>query len=407
MGFLPYGRHDIRPEDVEAVKAVLESGFLTTGPAVERFERRLADTVAVPHAHAVNSGTAALHLAYAVLDVGAEDLVVVPSITFAATANAALYLGAQLGFADVAPDTGLMTPDTLDEALVRLTAAGSRPRLVVPVHLGGQTTDLGALAQVSADHGAELVEDAAHAIGTVCHDGDEGAYPVGACRHSRLTCFSFHPVKTVAMGEGGAVTTTDATLARRVALLRSHALERDPARWTAGGPGWDAQGQPNPWFYEIAALGYNYRASELQCALGASQLGHLADFAARRRDLRSRYVQRLGLLHPMVQPVPATPFSRAVWHLMTVLIDFPAVETDRATVMRRLRARGIGTQVHYVPLHRQPLYQEVLHRQGTPSPPLPGADAYYARCLTLPLFPSMTDADVDCVVEALAASLRA
>lgn len=396
--FLPYGRQCIEDDDVAAVVAALRGDLLTGGPWVERFETALAHRVGADSAVACANGTAALHLAMSALGVGPGDRVVVPAVTFLATANAARFVGAEVVFADVDPDNGLMGAGHLEQALGR---AGGPVKAVIPVHLNGQATDMDALAPVAAAAGATLVEDACHALGT----GDPASgRRVGGCARSAMTVFSFHPVKTVAMGEGGAVTTDDPALARRLRLLRNHGMTRDPAAFVDAALAFDADGQVNPWYYEMSEVGFNYRATDLQCALGLSQLTKLDRFAERRRVLIARYAAGLAGAAPAVRPVSlggAVENAAVCRHLAAVLIDFAGLGVSRATVMRRLAAVGIGTQVHYLPVYRQPYY---ARRYGAQR--LPGAEAYYARALSLPLSSDMSESDVDRVVAAFADALK-
>jgi UDP-4-amino-4,6-dideoxy-N-acetyl-beta-L-altrosamine transaminase len=391
--FLPYGRQVIEEDDIAAVVEALKSDFLTTGPRVEAFEAAFAEKVGARYAIACSNGTAALHLSLMALDVGPGDVVIAPSITFAATANCARYQGAEVVFADVDPDSGLMTPETLAEAIGRL--GGLRLKAVLPVHLGGHAVDLPALKRLAEAEGAVLVEDACHAVGTEMTYGNV-AERVGDGRHSSMACFSFHPVKTMTTAEGGMVTTNDPALARRMTLLRSHGITREPAEFTAPELSLDASGAANPWSYEMQQLGYNYRLPDLLCALGLSQLAKLDRFVERRRALTARYRELLPSLAPMIRAVSPPTYSNSALHLFVVLIDFEALGLTRKQVMDDLRGKGIGTQVHYIPVHRQPYY---MGRYGELE--LSGADAHYARCLSLPLFAGMEMADVDRVVEAL------
>lgn len=394
--FLPYGRHLIDDDDAAAVAKVLSGDFLTTGPVVQEFEDTFAAKVGAKHALACSSGTAALHLASLALGLGAGDHVVVPSITFLATASSARYVGAEVIFADVDPETGLMTEDTLAEAL---KGAGDKTvKAVFPVHLGGQTAPMEAISAMAADHGLAVVEDACHAVGASYQCADVTAQ-VGDCRHSRMAVFSFHPVKTIAMGEGGAVTTNDAKLYDALMAYRSHGMKTDA--FENRDMAYDENGTPNPWYYEMAEPGFNYRASAIHCALGLSQLGKLDRYVARRRTLAERYDRLLANLAPSVRPIARVPGVDPAWHLYVVLIDFDGVDVPRARVMEKMREQGIGTQVHYIPVHLQPYYRR---RYGVQH--LPGASAYYARTLSLPLFPGMADDDVERVVSALEASLR-
>jgi UDP-4-amino-4,6-dideoxy-N-acetyl-beta-L-altrosamine transaminase len=377
---LPYGRQTIEDDDIAAVAQALRGDFLTTGPAVAAFETAFAETVGARHAVACANGTAALHLAMLALEVKPGEVVVAPSITFLATANCARYVGAEVVFADVDPDTGLMTADTLAEALTRLD--GRRLRAVLPVHLRGDVADLPGLAALAGGAGAVLVEDAPHALGSTATFGNV-AERVGDARHSAMATFSFHPVKTIATGEGGMVTTNDAGLAERLRVMRSHGMVRPEGS--------------DPWWYEMPEPGFNYRLPDILCALGLSQLGKLPRFAARRRTLAARYQTALAPLAPLVRAAARPDWSDPVLHLMVALIDFAAAGKTRREVVDALRARGVGSQVHYIPVHRQPYYAS---RYGALD--LPGAEAWYARCLSLPLYPGMADEDVDRVVAALA-----
>ena len=390
--FLPYGRQCLEEEDWVAVREVLSSDWLTTGPAVGRFENTFSDIVGAAHTAVCSSGTAALHLATAALQLGPDDVVVVPSMTFLATANAVRFVGAQVRFSDVDPETGLMRVQDLAHAIEDLPR--SQIRAAIPVHLNGQAADMDGLSQLATANGIDLIEDACHALGTATGSGNTKSL-VGACRQSRMTVFSFHPVKTVAMGEGGAVTTNDADLAGRLRLLRNHGMTRDPSEFQQAAV--DADGNPEPWHYEMTELGFNYRASDIHCALGSSQLTKLDKFCDRRRALARTYDKRLAALATVLKPVTKSPDCDPVLHLYAVLIDFDRAGISRAELMTRLRTRGVGTQVHYIPVHRQPYYRALY---GDIS--LPGVERYYERVLSLPLFPAMDDDDVTRVVEALA-----
>lgn len=384
-GFLPYGRQTIDEDDIAAVAIALRADFLTTGPRVEAFEEAFAATVGARHAVACSNGTTALHMAMMALGVEDGAVCIVPAITFVATANAVRFQNAEAAFCDVDPDTGLMTPETLRRAI---DDAGSRDiAAVLPVHLAGRMAALAEIRSVAAGAGAAVVEDACHALGSVGRSGR-----AGDCAHAEMACFSFHPVKTIATGEGGMVTTNDADLAGRLRLARSHGLVRDPARFVE--PGHAAE----PWYYEQQTLASNYRLPDLLCALGLSQLGKLEAFVERRLALARRYDALMQPLAPLVRTIPIE--GRPGLHLYVVLIDFAAAGVERAQVMERLRARQIGSQVHYIPVHRQPYYVERYGRQD-----LPGADAWYARCLSLPLYPAMTDDDPRRVTDALAEAL--
>ncbi len=393
--FLPYGRQCIEADDIEAVAEVLRGDWLTTGPKVGAFEDGLVEATGAPHAVACANGTAALHLATLALGLGPGDIAIVPSITFVATANAVRFVGADVVFADVDPRTGLLTPQALDEALSR---AGSRARAVLPVHLNGQCADLAGIKAIADRHDLSIVEDACHALGGEYRFGNRVG-PIGDCAFADMAVFSFHAVKGITMGEGGAVTARDAKLGAKLRLLRSHHLTRDPQDFVQEELAFDirngASRAANPWYYELQGLGWNYRASDINCALGLSQLAKLPRFMHERRRLATRYDAALAPLSRSVRPVDKAEWCLSGWHLYAVLVDFEALGLSRARMMGALKARGVGTQVHYIPVHRQPYYASRGYRE------LPGADAYYASCLTLPLFVGMSDDDVDRVVAAL------
>jgi dTDP-4-amino-4,6-dideoxygalactose transaminase len=299
--------------------------------------------------------------------------------------------GAEVVFADVDPDTGLMGPHHLAEAITR----ADRPiKAALPVHLGGRACDMAGLSEVAKGAGLHLIEDGCHALGTTGPHGQ-----VGDGRHSAAAVFSFHPVKTIACGEGGAVTLNDPAMAQRLGRLRNHGVTREPGLMSDAELSLDANGAPNPWSYEQLELGFNYRMTEIEAALGLSQLGKLDRFAERRRALSDLYDELLAPLAPHVRPTPRGAAGESL-HLYGVLIDFDALGLDRAALMRGLTARGVGTQVHYIPVYRQPYF---VARYGPQR--LAGAEAYYARALSLPLFPAMADDDVRRVCAALAAEM--
>ncbi|MCC7250957.1 UDP-4-amino-4,6-dideoxy-N-acetyl-beta-L-altrosamine transaminase [Hyphomicrobium sp.] len=382
--FIPYGRQSIDAEDIAAVVAALQSDYLTTGPMVEAFEQAFAHATGAEHAVSCNSGTAALHLAALAFDLQPGDAVVVPTLTFLATANVVRMCGADVVFSDVDPHTGLVTATALEEALARVPA-GKSVRAAFPVHLNGQVCDMEALSRVAVEAGIEMVEDACHAL---------GAPGIGATKYSQMACFSTHAVKAVATGEGGVVTTADAERARRMRSLRSHGILRDPDRFRQCELAFN-RGTWNPWYYEMQEIGWNYRMPDILCALGMSQLKKLDEFSRRRREIAALYDELLRPLFPAIQSVPHGQDGHG-WHLYAVLVDFAGFGISRGGAMERLRAAGVGTQVHYLPVHRQPYYRGLygdLH--------LPGADSYYERCLSLPFFPAMSNDDVKRVVTAL------
>jgi UDP-4-amino-4,6-dideoxy-N-acetyl-beta-L-altrosamine transaminase len=392
--FVPYGRQSISNDDIAAVTSVLRGDWLTTGPAVEAFEAALCDTIGAAHSVACSSGTAALHLAMLAAGIGQGDSVIVPANTFLASANAVRLVGAEVIFADIDPETGQMTTDHAEAALHR--AAPARLAGVLPVYFAGQCAAPLDLAAFARSHNALVIEDACHALGTL-YDTDGEQHRVGACAHADMSCFSFHPVKTVTTGEGGAVTTNDPELAQRLGRFRNHGMTRDPGEVTntvlAEGP----DGSMNPWYYEMTEPGLNYRISDFQCALGTSQLSRLPAIVAHRRALAAHYREKLAPLAPMVRPLAETAGCTAAWHLQVGRIEFAAAGQSRADLMHALRERGIGSQVHYIPVPWQPYYRD---RYGETD--LPGARSYYESCLSLPLFESLTLDDVDRIVDTLA-----
>lgn len=386
--FLPYGRQVIDEADEAAVLRALRSDFLTTGPEIPALEAEFAAFTGAPHAVACANGTAALHLALAGLGVGPGDVCIVPAITFAATANAALYCGAEVVFADVDPDSGLLTVDSFKAALER---AGPAARAVLPVHLAGAFAPMPEIMEVAREAGLRIVEDSCHAFASV----RAGGGMAGDGLFCDAATFSLHPVKTITSGEGGLVTTRDGDLAEAMRRLRSHGIERDPARFE------DAALVDAPWAYEMQVLGFNHRLPDLNAALARSQLAKLPRFAEARRRLTALYLEALADLAPLVLPPAGDGGDDPCRHLMNVRIDFEAAGVDRALVMTRLRAAGIGSQVHYIPVSDQPFYRARYGRAA-----LPGAARYYARTLSLPHYPGMTDDDPARVCEALARALR-
>ena len=390
---LPYARQNINEDDCEAVLQVLRGDWLTTGPTVDAFEHSFSNAVGAAHAVVCASGTAALHLSCMALDIHEGDAVVVPAITFVATANAARYVGAEVIFCDVDPQTGLMSSEQLENALRSRTSAS--PRAVFPVHLNGQLVEMEKLAGIARGAGLSIVEDACHALGGLV--ANNAVEQVGACQHSDMCVFSFHPVKILAMGEGGMITTQDSSRYEVLTRLRNHGLTREPAQFSNQQDSRDLHGNLNPWYYELQSLGFNYRASDIACALGLSQLKRLGEFVENRRRLAARYLTALEPLSPTVKSVQIAETNHlTALHLFAVLIDFAQVGLSRAQVMQELRARGVGTQVHYIPVPKQPYYEQRYGKQH-----YPGAESYYDRVLSLPFFVGMTEDDVDRVVSNL------
>jgi UDP-4-amino-4,6-dideoxy-N-acetyl-beta-L-altrosamine transaminase len=389
--FLPYGRQVVEDDDIAAVADVLRGDYLTTGPAVAQFENALARRVGAAHAVACASGTAALHMAARALDLGPGSKIVVPAITFLATASAPHLNGAEIVFADVDPATGLMTPETFSNALRRAGGADA----LFNVHLNGQCGAIEEIAAIARLHGMRIVDDACHALGASHVGNGTAGCRIGENRFCDLTVFSFHPVKAIAMGEGGAVTTNDPEIAERLVRARNHGMTRNPAEFVNAADAFDETGAANPWYYELVEPGFNWRASDLQCALGRSQLNKLDRFLERRRMVTAAYDAMLGGCAPALRLLGRSRSCAPAWHLYVVLIDFEACGVSRADLMRGLAADGIGTQVHYFPVHRQPYY---ARRYGAV---LPGADRYYARALSLPLSAAMDEDDAARVAEAL------
>jgi perosamine synthetase len=370
---LPYARQTIEDDDVQAVVAALRSDWLTTGPLVEAFERAAASAVEARHAVAVSSGTAALHAAVFAAGIGPGDEVITSPLTFVASANAVLYLGGTPVFADIRPDTLNVDPA---EVAVRVTP---KTRAILPMDFAGQPCDLDWLGEISRARGLAMIEDAAHALGA-SHKGR----PVGAI--ADLTTFSFHPAKLITTGEGGMVTTNRDDLAARLRRFRNHGLETDFRERTA-------RGAP---YSPMVDLGYNYRLTDLQCALGLSQLAKLESLLKRRARVAERYSAALGRVDAVKVPA-VLPHGRPAWHIFPVLLETERISADRDTILAALRAEGIGAAVHYVPAYWHPYYEGLGYRRGL----CPRAEAAYERLLTLPLFPAMTDADVDDVLTAL------
>ncbi len=375
--FLPYGRQWIDEDDIAAVVGVLRSAWLTQGPAVEAFEVGLAKSVSARYAVAFSNGTTALHAACAALGLGPGDEVITTPITFTASANCVRYVGATPVLVEVEAKAATMDPARLEAAI------GPHTRAIVPVHYAGQPALMAEIGAIAKRHGLRVLEDAAHALGAT-----QGGSPIGSCVFSDMAMFSFHPVKHVTTGEGGAITTNDEKLRDALRLFRSHGITRDPALLHAPSPG--------PWYQEQILLGHNFRLSDIQAALGLSQLGKLGRFVTRRREIAARYdalfAQARGL-----SPLGRLPETEHAFHLYVVRIDFAGLGQSRAEVMTALRDRGIGTQVHYVPVHLHPSYADRGWGPGS----FPVSEAFYAEALSLPMFPAMEDADVDRVAAAL------
>jgi UDP-4-amino-4,6-dideoxy-N-acetyl-beta-L-altrosamine transaminase len=383
MTFIPYGRQEVTEGDIAAVVAVLRSDWLTQGPVVPDFEAAVARACGVAHGVAVNSATSALHVACLALGLGPGDRLWTSPITFLASANCALYCGAQVDFVDVDCRTGNLSVEALAYKFEVAAAANALPKILVPVHLAGQSCDMAAIGALAQRHGVRVIEDASHAIG-----GSLRGEPIGNCRYSDITVLSFHPVKIITTGEGGMAVTQDEKLAERMALLRSHGMTRDPALM---------ERQPDgPWSYDQIALGFNYRMTDLQAALGRSQLGRLPECIDRREALANRYDQLLAGLD--VRTPIRESFGRSAWHLYIVQVE----ASQRRAIFDALRAANIGVNVHYIPVHTQPHYRRLGFHTGQ----FPAAEAFYANAISLPMYVGLTDAQQDRVVDGLRRALQ-
>lgn len=376
---IPYGRQSISHADVDAVVKVLRSDFLTQGPQVPAFENAVARYVGAPHAIAVNSATSALHIACLALRLGPGDFLWTSPISFVASANCGLYCGAQVDFVDIDERTYNMSVEALADKLVQAKREGRLPKIVIPVHFAGQPCEMDAIAALAHEYGFKVIEDASHAIGSLWKSGY-----VGACRYSDITVFSFHPVKIITTAEGGMLTTSDEMLAYKLSQLRSHGITRDAARLERPGEG--------GWYYEQQSLGYNYRMTDLQAALGVSQIKELDRFIARRHELVARYKEGLKGL-PIVLPWQH-PDGFSAFHLYAIQVGERA-RVERRTLFDGLRAAGIMVNVHYIPIHLQPFYQRMGFQPGY----LMEAESYYERAISLPLYASLSDADQDFVIQ--------
>lgn len=383
---IPYSRQCVSAADVEAVSRVLESDFLTQGPMVPEFERRLAAYCGGAHAVVVSSATAALHVACLGLDLGPGDWLWTSPNSFVASANCARYCGAEVDFVDIDPATRNMCVQRLAHKLELAEREGRLPKIVIPVHFAGRSCDMRRIAELGQKYGFRIVEDASHAVG-----GNHAGERIGSCRYADICVFSFHAIKTMTTGEGGAMLTNDAELAARLARLRSHGVTRESQLLDEAGEG--------PWYYEQQELGYNYRMTDIQAALGTSQLGELDNFVAARRAQAGRYGPLLRGL-PLQLPAP-DPESESALHLYTVAIDCEGLGLSRREVFAQMRGAGIGVNVHYIPIHTQPYYRRLGFRRGD----FPNAEEHYRTVLTLPLYPGLSVEDQAHVATTLAAAL--
>ena len=383
---IPYGRQDISQADIDAVVEVLRPDYLTQGPMVPRFEEALARYCGSRHGIAVNSATSALHIACRALDLGPGDWLWTSPVTFVASANCALYCGAQVDFVDIDPRTGNLCPKALATKLEEAERNGQLPKVVVPVHLCGQPCEMELIHELGQRYGFRIIEDASHAVG-----GRYRGELIGNCRYSDITVFSFHPVKIITTAEGGMAMTNDGELATRMDLLRSHGITRDPRRMTHEPDG--------PWYYQQIDLGYNYRMTELQAALGVSQMHRIDQYVARRHAIADRYDELLTAL-PLILPW-RHPDGYSGLHLYVVRVPFADAGRRHLEIFQAMRERDIGVNLHYIPVHTQPYYRSLGFEPGD----YPEAERYYSEAISLPMFPTLTEPEQDAVVTALREAL--
>jgi UDP-4-amino-4,6-dideoxy-N-acetyl-beta-L-altrosamine transaminase len=376
---IPYGRQDISETDIHAVINVLRSDFLTQGPAVPAFEASVSDFVGAQYSIAASNATAALHLACLALGVDSGDIVWTSAITFVASANCALYCGAKVDFVDIDLSSFNMSEQALRHKLEQARKSGALPKVLIPVHMGGQSCNMAAIYELSKEYGFSIIEDASHAIG-----GGYQSQKVGSCQYSDITVFSFHPVKIITTGEGGMAVTNDAGLAKKMQLLRSHGITRDEADMASIPDG--------PWYYEQIALGFNYRMTDLQAALGLSQMTRLHDFVVRRNAIARRY-DKLLIDTPIIPPRVAKDVFSA-YHLYVIQLNLEVITSSHKDVFNGLRNAGIGVNLHYIPVYLQPYYQKLGFSNGY----CPNAEKYYSRAISLPMFSGLTDGNQDWIV---------
>ena len=389
---IPYGKHHIDEEDINAVVEVLRSGALTQGPAIEAFEKAVADYVGAKYAVAVSSCTAGLHLAALVAGVGPGKTLVTSPITFVASANAGIYAGGRVAFADIDPDTINMSPEALEVTL----SANPDTKAVVPVHFAGLPCDMPAIKAIADKAGAFVIEDAAHALGATYPDGQR----VGCCANSLMTVFSFHPVKAIAAGEGGMVTTNDESAYRRLLRLRSHGINKFEDPLILEDQAY-TNGIQNPWYYEMQELGFHYRITDIQCALGLSQLAKLDAFLDKRRALVVRYDDAFGD-YEYCRPAQTSGRGASAHHLYVLRICYEELAINRATLMASLRSEGIGSQVHYIPVPSHPFYRSL----GSDPCNCPYAAGYYSQALSIPLFVDLSDTEQQHVIQTILSRVR-
>ena len=382
MSIIPYGRQDISQSDIDAVIAVLQSDFLTQGPIVPIFEKSVADYCGVQYAVAVNSATSALHIACLALGAGKDDIVWTAAITFVASANCALYCGAMVDFVDIDPLSYNISIEHLTEKLIAAEKVGKLPKILIPVHLCGQPCDMESIYTLSQKYGFKIVEDASHAVGGKYKDN-----PIGNCHYSEITIFSFHPVKIITTGEGGLALTNNEYLAKRMRLFRSHGITRDENEMTHTSDG--------PWYYQQIALGYNYRLTDIQAALGLNQMKRLDEFVERRNAIAKRYDQLLVDL-PVKTPSQHKD-SYSAFHLYVIRLNLEKIGKTYSQIFEVFREMGIGVNLHYIPVYHQPYYKNLGFKLGHCSE----AEQYYAEAISLPIYPNLSETQQNTVVSVL------
>ncbi len=379
---IPYGKQSLSQSDIDAVETVLRSDFLTQGECVPRFESALCQTVGAAHAVAVNSGTSALHIACLALGLGPGDTLWTSPISFVASANCALYCGAQVDFVDIDPRTNNISVEVLEQRLIAAKKANRLPKVLVPVHLAGQPCEMAAIKFLAQKYGFSIIEDASHALGARYAES-----PIGACKYSDITVFSFHPVKIITTGEGGAALTNSPELAKKMQAFRSHGITRDVEAMTEPSHG--------PWYYQQQSLGFNYRMSDIHAALGISQLACVEAFVLRRNEIARVYGDALEGVSLTLPDVPSDCYS--AFHLYIVRLQRDSLQGTHRAIFEALRAAGVGVNLHYIPIYKQPYFQTL----GSVFSPCPNAEAYYNEAISIPMFPALTDEEQKSVIDAL------